>query len=62
MGSRAGLVERRPDDRGDDPVRVDEDLGRQAERLVGVEDLAGAVEADRVGELVAGRVGRDIGR
>ena len=62
VGGRAGLVERRPDDRGDDPVRVDEELGRQRVGLVRVEDLAGAVEADGVAELVAGRVGRDVGR
>ena len=55
---RRGLVERRPDDRGDDPVRIDEDLGRQAVALVRAEDLAGAIEPDGVRELVALGVGR----
>ena len=46
----------------DDAIRVDEDLGRQAVRLVGVEDLARPVEADGVRQLVLVGVGCDVGR
>ena len=46
-----GLVDRAVDDVADDPVGIDEHLGRQA---VGrkAEDVARDVEADRVAQLV----------
>ena len=59
---KVGLVERGADDRLDDPVRVDEDLGREPVCLVFVEDRAGSVEADRVSELVAVGVGLNVRR
>ena len=62
MGDGAGLVQRRPDQRGDDAVRVDEHVGRQAVALVGVEDRPGGVEADRVAQLVSLGVCLDVRR
>ena len=44
------------------PFGVDEELGRQREHPVGPQDVAGAIEADRVVELVAVGVRADVGR
>ena len=62
QGRRPGLVDRAVEHELDHAVRVDEELGRQREHPVRPQDVPGAVEADRVVELVAVGVRADVGR
>lgn len=59
-GGGLGAAEGPEEDIADDPISIEEDVGRQTEPLVGAIDRAGGVETDGVGQLIRLCVGSDI--